>query len=49
VPIWVRNLPVVRARGGTCSMASVNEPRSQYSSLQRQRVLDHRSSNGCSP
>jgi len=28
-PIWVRSRPVVRARRGTCSMASVNDPRSQ--------------------
>ena len=29
VPIWVRNRRVVRARAGTCAMASVNEDRSQ--------------------
>ena len=28
-PTWVRNRVVVRARGGTCAMASVNEDRSQ--------------------
>jgi hypothetical protein len=28
-PIWVRNRRVVRARAGTCGIASVNEPRSQ--------------------
>jgi len=28
-PIWARNRRVVRARGGTCAMASVNEDRSQ--------------------
>ena len=28
-PIWVRSRPVVRARGGTCAMASVKDPRSQ--------------------
>ena len=28
-PIWVRGRPVVRARAGTCAMASVNEPSSQ--------------------
>ena len=38
-PIWLRNRLVVRARAGIWAMDSVNEPRSQWSSRHRHRVL----------